>query len=302
MRKFKYEDSLATGSIACAGTLAILIPPSMAFILYGVVTGQSIGLLFMAGILPGVLLTAFFVGAIFITTILRPQAGPAGTKTSFKAKVISLKNVWHLVLLVLLILGGIYGGIFTPTEAGAIGAFGVIVIAAASRRLTLRIILDSFLETGRATAMVFLLIIGAYFFMRFIAVSQVTVVLSEVVSQTALPPLVIFGLIVLLYIILGMFLDIIGAILITIPVIYPLIIALGFDPIWFGVIAVMVIQMGLVTPPVGFEVYILSGVTNVPVSTIFRGVAPFCIAIIICIIILVIFPQIALFLPGTMMR
>ena len=175
MRKYRYDDQLATGSIAAGGTLGILIPPSLGFILYGILTEQSIGVLFMAGILPGILLTALFIGTIYIVTTLRPSAGPPGPKTSLKEKVLSLKGTWHMVLLFLLIIGGIYGGIFTPTEAGGVGAFGAIVISAASRRLTLKILIDSLREATKITAMIMLLIAGAFILMKFLATQQAPV-------------------------------------------------------------------------------------------------------------------------------
>ena len=197
-------------------------------------------------------------------------------------------------------MGGIYGGFFTPTEAGAIGAFGAIVITALSGRLTVKRLLDSLLEAGQTASFVFLLIIGAYILMKFLAVSKLPFMLSETVAGLPLPRMVIFAGIMFLYIILGMFLDIFSAVIITIPVIFPLIAALGFDPIWFGCVLVIVIQMGLVTPPVGLDVFILSGAIDVPLFTIFRGVLPFLAAMIVGIILLAIFPQIALFLPSTM--
>ena len=300
MRKRNYDDKLATGSIVCAGTLAFLIPPSMAFIIYGILTETSIGLLFIAGLIPGIMLSLLFVITITLITAIRPGAGPAGPKSSIREKITSLKGTWHTLMLFLIVLGGIYGGVFTPTEAGAIGAFGAIVITAFSRRLTIKSFLESLLEAGQTTAFVFLLIIGAYILMKFLAVSRLPFMLSETVAALPFPRMAIFAGIMLLYVILGMFLDIFSAVIITIPVIFPLIIALGFDPIWFGVVLVIVIEMGLVTPPVGLDVFILSGAIDVPLFTIFRGVLPFLVAMVIGIIILAIFPQIALFLPSTM--
>jgi tripartite ATP-independent transporter DctM subunit len=300
MRKYNYDDKLALGSLACAGTMAFLIPPSIAFIIYGILTETSIARLFMAGFLPGILLTGLFMATIAIITARRPEAGPAGPKTSFREKIVSLKLTWPMVLLFLLVLGGIYGGIFTPTEAGAIGAFGAIVITAAYRRLNFRKFFDSLLEAGWTTAFIMLLIIGAYILMKFLAVSKLTILMGTTVAGLDVPPMVIFAGIVVLYIILGMFLDIISAVILTIPVIFPAVIALGFDPLWYGVIIVIVIEMGLVTPPVGMDAFVLSGVTGIPLSTIFRGAIPFLVPMIICIIILAIFPQIALFLPSTM--
>jgi C4-dicarboxylate transporter DctM subunit len=300
MRKYKYDDRLATGSIACAGTLAILIPPSLGFILYGILTEKSVGALFMAGILPGILLTILFIVTVIITTARSPDAGPPGPKTSLKEKISSLKYTWPMFALFLLVIGGIYGGIFTPTEAGAVGAFGAIVISLINRRLTPKIFLYSLQETTVTTAMILILIIGAFLFIKFLAISRLPVTLGELVTGLTVSKYIIYAAIIVLYIILGMFLDIFSAIMLTIPIIYPIILAMGFDPIWYGVIMVLVMQMGLVTPPVGLDVYILSGITGVPVGTIFRGIWPFVVAAVVCIIILTIFPQIALFLPSMM--
>lgn len=300
MRKRGYNDSLATGSIVCAGTLAFLIPPSMAFIIYGILTEQSIGLLFIAGFLPGLLLVSLLIGTIIIITSLDPNAGPAGPKTSWNERIRSLKGTWHTILLFLLVLGGIYGGIFTPTEAGGIGAFGAIVITMASGRISVKQLFEALLEAGQTAAMVFMMIIGAYILMKFLAISKLPLFLSETVAALPLNRWVVFAGIILLYIILGMFLDIFSAVIMTIPVIFPLVNALGFDPLWFGVIVVIVCEMGLVTPPVGLDVFVLSGAIDVPLFTIFRGVAPFLAAMIICILLLSFFPQIALFLPSTM--
>jgi C4-dicarboxylate transporter DctM subunit len=300
MRRYNYDDTLATASICAAGTLAFLIPPSVAFIIYGLLTEQSIGLLFIAGVLPGILLAGLYAATISFVTARRPKLGPAGPKTSFMEKIVSLKGVWHALLLFLIVFGGIYGGVFTPTEAGGIGAFGALVIIALTGQLTLKSFRDSLMDATKVTAMVMLLIIGAYILMKFMAVSKLPFALSEFVAQSGLPTPAVFAAIVLLYLILGMFLDIFSAVIVTIPVIYPLILSLGFDPIWFGVIVVIVCEIGLITPPVGMDVFQVSGVTGVPTFTIFRGVWPFVVAALICIVILAIFPQIALFLPSTM--
>jgi tripartite ATP-independent transporter DctM subunit len=291
---------LATGCVACAGTLAILIPPSLIFILYGILTENSVGQLFMAGFLPGLLLTSLFIVAVAIITARNPQAGPPGPGSGFKEKIISLKRLWHTLILFILVLGGIYTGIFTPTEAGGIGAFGALIITAVSRRLTFRRFLDSILETSLTTAMIMLLIVGAFVFMKFLAISKLPFLLSEIIAGLTLPSVVIMMGIILLYILLGMFLDVISAVVLTIPILYPSIVAMGYDPIWFGVIIVLMVELGVVTPPVGINVYVLGPMVGVPISTIFKGIIPFCVAIIVCVIILIIFPQIALFLPSTM--
>jgi C4-dicarboxylate transporter DctM subunit len=300
MKKYKYDEKLALGSLVCAGTMAFLIPPSVAFIIYGILTETSIARLFIAGFLPGILLSALFISTIAIITARNPKAGPAGPKTSFKEKIVSLRLTWPVVLLFLLVLGGIYGGVFTPTEAGAIGAFGALVISVAMGRLNFKKFLESVLEAGQTTAFIMLLIIGAYILMKFLAVSKLTLLLGATVAHLPVPPMAIFAAIAILYIILGMFLDIVSAVILTIPVLYPVIITVGFDPIWYGVMVVILIEMGLVTPPVGMDAFVLSGVTGIPLSTIFRGAVPFLVAVIVCIIILAIFPQIALFLPSTM--
>ncbi len=300
MRKYAYDDKLASGSIAAGGTLGILIPPSLGFILYGILTEQSVGLLFMAGILPGILLTLLFIITVWVVTIIRPNAGPPGPRTGFGEKIVSLKGTWPMLLLFLLIIGGIYAGIFTPTEAGGVGAFGAIVISTISRRLTFRILMNSLVDATKITTMIMLLVVGAFILMKFLAISKLPFMLAETVGGLSAPPFAIFAGIILLYIILGMFLDIFSAIVLTIPMIYPLVLKMGYDPIWFGVIMVLVMEMGLITPPVGLNVFALAGVTGIPLHVIFRGVLPFFAAMIICIVLLAVFPKIALFLPSLM--
>jgi tripartite ATP-independent transporter DctM subunit len=298
MKKYKYDSQLASGSVAAGGTLGILIPPSLGFIMYGILTEQSVGALFMAGILPGLLLTCLFLAAVRIVVAMRPDAGPPGPRTTFKEKVLSLKGTWHTMLLFVMIIGGIYAGIFTPTEAAAVGAFGAIVISAASRRLTLKGLVGSIVEATRVSAMIVLLIMGAFILMKFLAMSKFPFALADFINDLALPRYGVFAAIIILYVLLGMFLDVFAAVVLTIPVIFPVVTGLGFDPIWFGVIIVLVLEMGLITPPVGMNVFAMAGVTGIPLDTIFRGVLPFVIAMIVCVILLVIFPQIALFIPG----
>lgn len=300
MIKYNYDKSLATACVAAGGSLGILIPPSLGFILYAILTEESVGKLFIAGILPGILLTGLFIFIIGILAWFNPKLGPAGPKTSFKQKIVSIKYTWSMMLLFLLVMGGIYGGIFTPTEAGAIGAFGAIVISAATRKLNYRNFVDSLSETARTSGMVLAIIVGAFIFTKFLTVSKLPFLLSEFVVGLPFDRFVIFAFIIVLYIILGMFMDIMPCIILTIPILFPVVKALGFDPIWYGVIMVLIIEMGLITPPVGMNVFILSGVSDIPVSTIYRGVWPFVAAELICIILITIFPQVALFLPGRM--
>jgi tripartite ATP-independent transporter DctM subunit len=300
MKKYKYDPSLATGCVAAGGTLGILIPPSLAFVLYSILTQESVGMLFMAGILPGIILSSLFIIIILVLCLRNKTMGPPGPKTSFREKIVSLKYTWGMLALFLLVMGGIYAGIFTPTEAGAIGAFGALVIGGIGRRLRVQNVVASMLQTGQITAMIVVMIIGAFIFMRFLAISKLPFALAGFVSGLAMQKYLIFVIIIFVYIILGMFLDVISAVILTVPIIFPTIVSMGFDPIWFGVIIVLVIEMGLITPPVGMNVFVLAGVTNVPMSVIFRGVVPFFFAMILCIIIISIFPQIALFLPGLM--
>ncbi|MFC1946186.1 TRAP transporter large permease [Chloroflexota bacterium] len=300
MKKYNYADSFSTACVAAGSTIGILIPPSVGFILYGILTENSVGALFMAGVFPGILLSGLFIIGIWIVTWRNPKAGPPGPKTTMKEKVVSLKTTWSMLLLFILVLGGIYGGIFTPTEAGAIGAFGALMIALVMRRLHWKNFMESVREAAQVTAMVVVLMVGAYIFMKFLTVSNLTTMLTSFIGGLDVSPYVVLTGIIVLYIILGMFLDIMACIIITIPFMYPIILTLGFDPIWFGVIMVIMMEMGMITPPVGINVFAISGVSGVPIFTIFRGVVPFVIAMIVCVILITIFPQIALFLPSTM--
>jgi C4-dicarboxylate transporter DctM subunit len=300
MKRYDYSETLATSCIAAGGTLGILIPPSLGFIMYGILTEESIGKLFMAGIFPGLLLAALFIAVILFITARQPKAGPPGPKTSFGEKVVSLKNTWPILVLFLLVLGGIYVGFFTPTEAGAVGAFGAIVITFISRRLTVRILTNSLLEAAKTTAMIMILVMGAFILMRFLTISGLTSLMAGTIGSLTLSKYVIFALIIVFYIIIGMFLDIMASMVVTIPFVYPMVMALGFDSVWFGVVLVLVMEMGLITPPVGLNVFALSGVTDVPIGTIFRGVWWFVAAMLFCVLIITIFPQIALFIPSMM--
>jgi tripartite ATP-independent transporter DctM subunit len=300
MRKYGYDETLSTGSVAAGGTIGILIPPSMGFILYGILTEESIGKLFMAGIIPGILEILFYIAVIFILCRFNANLGPAGPQIGFVEKVAALKYTWAMLCLFLLVMGGIYGGWFTPSEAGAIGAFGAIVISAISGKMTRENMMASILEAARTTAMIVLIIAGAFIFMKFMAVSRLPSWLADFVAGLPFSPMVIMMLILLLYIILGMFLDIYAAILLTLPILFPVIVSLGFDTIWYGVVMVRVMEVGLITPPMGLNVFILAGATNAPLGIIFRGIVPFLIADILHIALLVAFPGISLFLVRMM--
>jgi len=301
MKRYNYDDSLATACVASAGSLGILIPPSTILIIYGVITQESIGRLFAAGILPGLLLTTLFAITIAILCRINPSLAPPGAKSTWKERVSSFSGVVEMLLLFALVMGGLFVGWFTPTEAGAAGAAGALVIALARRTLTWRGFLDSLADTTRITAMVFLIVAGATVFGHFMSVTRVPFDLSEWVGGLDMSSYVIMMFIILGYLIGGCFMDSLALITLTIPILYPLVLALGFDSIWFGVIIVLVSEMGVITPPVGINVYVIKGVApDVPLETIFRGIFPFLGAIIVCIAILIFFPQIALFLPSFM--
>jgi len=300
MRKYNYDPGLATGSIAAGGTLGILIPPSMAFILYAMLTEESVGKLFMAGIFPGVLEIAFYMAVIYVLCLHKPQMGPAGPRTTFKQKIKSLRGSWSMLTLFVLVMGGIYLGVFTPTEAGAIGAFGAFVIGFAMRRLSRQNIVESFLQTGQVTAMIMLLFVGATIFSSFLTVTRIPFTLADFIAGLAVNRYIVLSIVLIFYIIIGCFLDIPAIIILTVPIIFPVIMALGFNPIWYGVLMVRVSEIGAITPPVGISCYVISGVTKVPLATVFRGVIPFLIADILQIILLAAFPIISIWLPTVM--
>ena len=301
MKRYNYDPSLATACVASAGSLGILIPPSTILIIYGVMTEESIGKLFAAGILPGLLLTALFAITIYILCRFNPALGPAGARATWKERIVSLSGVIEMLLLFALVMGGLFVGWFTPTEAGAAGAAGALIIALARRTLSWQGFLDSLVDTTRITAMVFLIVTGATIFGHFMAVTRVPFDLSEWVGGLAMSPNVIMAFIIFGYLIGGCFMDSLALVTLTIPILYPVVIGLGFDSIWFGVIIVLVAEMGVITPPVGINVYVIKGVApDVPLETIFKGIFPFLGAIIVCATILIFFPQIALFLPSFM--
>lgn len=301
MKRFNYEDALATGCIAAGGTLGILIPPSTVMIIYGILTELPIAPLFIAGIAPGVLLTLLFILAIFIMTKIKPELGPPGPTFTLKEKIYSLKDTWSILTLFVLVIGGLYTGWFTPTEAAGVGAFGAFVITIVKKKLTWLNLTESLAQTIRTTAMVFLILIGAHIFGYFLTISQIPDQLSILASEAGLNRYIVLAILVLFYIVLGCFMEGLAIMVLTIPIVFPLILDMGFDPIWFGVIITLVMEMSLITPPVGINVFVISGIAkDVPMYTIFRGVLPFWVAMLVLIILLILFPQLALFLPQTM--
>jgi len=301
MKRFKYDNALATGCVAAGGTLGILIPPSTVMIIYGILTEQPIATLFIAGILPGLLLTGLFILTIYVVTKIKPDLGPPGPRFSMKERIYSLKDTWSIFSLFLLVIGGLYTGWFTPTEAAGVGAFGAFVITLIKKRLTWDNLKVSLAQTVRTTAMVFLILIGAHIFGYFLTISQIPDQLSILATEWGLSKYAILAIIIFAYIIMGCFMEGLALMVLTIPIVYPLVLELGFDPIWFGVIITLVMEMSLITPPVGINVFIISGISkDVPMYVIFRGIIPFWCAMLVCVIFLILFPQIALWLPLTM--
>lgn len=299
MKRYNYKPGLATGVVAAGGSLGILIPPSVIFIVYGILTEQSIGKLFMAGLLPGIMLTILFVITILIWVGLNPELGPPGPKATWKERFQSLTGIFETLIIFILVMGGLFGGIFTPTEAGAVGAFGTLVVAMLRGNLSMDGLVTSIFETTRITTMILVIVAGATIFGHFLAVSRIPFDIANWISGFNLPAAVIISLIILVYLIGGCFIDSLALIMLTIPIFYPVVMKLGFDPLWFGVVIVLVTQIGVITPPVGVNVYVVSGVArDVPLNVIFKGVVPLLIALVIGTLLLIPFPQIALFLPS----
>ncbi len=302
MRKMRYAETLATGCIAAGGTLGILIPPSSVLIIYGILTEQSIARLFIAGMLPGILLALIFMATIFVLTKRHPELGAPGPRFPLKKKIASLKATWGILLLFILVIGGLYTGWFTPTEAAGVGAFGAFVLALAKRSLGWRTLLASLKGTARSTAFIFGILIGAMIFQYFMTLSQIPDHLTSWIVRMGVGRYVVISAIILAFMVMGCFMEGLSIMFLAIPIVYPVVVRLGFDPIWFGVIITLTMEMSLITPPVGVNVFVLHGVVkDVPMYTIFRGILPFWIAMILCIALLTLFPKIALFLPTTMM-
>jgi len=301
MRKYRYESGLATGSIAAGGTLGILIPPSIGFVIYGILTEESVGRLLLAGILPGLLLAGLYILTIYLLCRRNPALGPAGPRAPLKERLRSLTGTWGMLLLFALVMGGIYSGVFTPIEAAGVGAFGAFAVAVLKGKMGLSGVLNALFDTLRTTGMIFLILIGAEIFTLFLGVSKLPMFLADFIGGLELSRYVILSGVLFLYVVLGCVLDGIAMIILTIPILFPVIAALQFDPIWFGVLMVIVLEMGLITPPVGLNVFVIGGVAkDVPLVTIFRGVLPFLVASAVGLVLIMIFPDIALFIPMQM--
>lgn len=303
MRRYKYHPQLATGCVAAGGTLGILIPPSTGFIIYALLTEESIGQLFLAGILPGILLASLFMLTIALLTRRRPEIGPVGPRLAWRERFSALIRSSALIGIVFVVLGGIYLGVFTPVEAAAIGAFLTFVLTIVRGKLTMGTLRSCVLETVKTFAMVYLILIGAFLFNPFLALTEIPANLTGFIGGLDLAPVFVLILIVFGYIVLGTFLEGFAIMVLTVPIVFPMILELGYDPIWFGVLLVVVLEMGLISPPLGLNVFVVKGIAeDVPMNVIFKGIFPFWLAMLVCAALLIAFPDIALFLPKTMIR
>ena len=302
MKKLGYQDSLSTASVASGASLSLLIPPSVTFIVYGIATEVSIGKLFISGILPGILLMVLFMIVGYVSVALNPSLAPIKPKATRKERLAALTDggVLEVLIVFFVSIGGIFFGWFTATEAGAIGATGMLLVCLFSKKLTWHVFKKSLLESAKLTATVFLLVASATVFSRFFALSRIPTFLGDLVASLDVNKWVIFAIILFIYLILGMFIDALAMILLTIPVFYPIIVTgLGYDPIWFGVLIVMVLSMASITPPIGLNVFVMQSVTkDVPIFTIYKGVWGYVAAIVVACGLLIAFPSIATFLPS----
>ena len=303
MRQFGYSDALACGAIASGGTLGILIPPSVIMVIYALMTEVNIGAMFAAGLIPGVLATLLLMAAVAWQTWRDPKSGPRGERTPWPERLRALQGVWGVIVLFVVVMGGIYGGVFTATEGASIGAFGAFVFALARRALTWRTLVDVLVESSRTTAMLFGILIGALIFANFVNFTSMPDDLKNFVSQFQLHPMAVIVAICAIYVLLGTAMEELSMILLTVPVLFPLVVHLGFDPIWFGILVVVVVEIGLISPPVGMNLFVLRTLLpHVSTMTIYRGVAPFVVADVIRLAILIAFPVISTWLPGVLFK
>ena len=299
MRRHGYDPGLACGCMAAAGSLGIMIPPSTIFIIYGILSEQSIGKLFIAGVVPGLILATLFIGAVWIWARFHPTSAPAGGSTSLKTKLLGLTGLIEMLILFALVIGGLFAGLFSPTQAAGIGTAAAIVIGLLRRSLDMRRMWLAIKDTLLITAMIMTIVAGATVFGHFMAVTGIPSAASDFLSGLPVPPTIVMLLILAMYLVAGCFMDSLAMVTLTVPILYPTVVALGFDPIWFGVIIVLVVEMGVITPPVGINVYIIKGVApDVPMGRIFKGALAFLVGMVILAMLLLIFPQIATWLPS----
>jgi tripartite ATP-independent transporter DctM subunit len=301
MKKLGYADYLSTGVIAAGGTLGIMIPPSTIMVIYGIVTETHIGKLFAAGVIPGLLCALLLMAGVAWITARDPSAGPAGERSTWRERFAALRNIWGVALLVVVVLGGIYGGVFTATEGAGIGASGAFFFALARRVLTWRMLREVLVESARTTAMLFTILIAAMMFSGFINFTSMPGDLKQWITHMGLPPLAIVGAMMVIYVLLGTIMEELSMVLLTIPVFFPIVTQLGFDPVWFGVLIVLVVQIGLISPPVGMNLFVLNSLLkDVPLRQIFRGVWLFVAMLVVALAIVLEFQPLALWLPSFM--
>jgi tripartite ATP-independent transporter DctM subunit len=301
MRKLGYSASLSTGVMAAGGTLGIMIPPSTIMVIYGIITETNIGKLFAAGVIPGILTALMLMVGIAIITARDPQHAPAGERTSWPDRWKALRGIWGVIVLVVVVLGGIYGGFFTATEGAGFGAAGAFLFALARRRLTWQVLFSVLVESARTTAMLFTLLIAATLFANFVNFTTMPNDLKEWITHLGLSPIMIIAAMMLIYVVLGTVMEELTMVLLTIPLFFPIVTSLGFDPVWFGVLIVMIVQIGLISPPVGMNLFVLNALLpGVGLNQIFRGCWPFVLVLVIMLGLLIAFPQISLWLPSLM--
>jgi C4-dicarboxylate transporter, DctM subunit len=299
MKKLGYSDAMSSAAIAAGGTLGIMIPPSTVFVLYGIITDVNIGKLFAAGIVPGILCAVLMCLAIYIVALRDSAQAPAGERSTWKERLLAVKEIWAVVALFILVMGGIYGGIFTATEGAGIGAFGAFCFALARRALTWRTLLDTLAESARTTAMIFTILIGAMIFSNFVNFTTFPNDLKEFVTSFNVEPIWVVVAICIVYVLLGMVMEELAIVLLTVPIFFPLVTSLGFDGVWFGVLIVMVVMLGLITPPVGLNLFVVNSLLpTVGMKTLFRGIWPFVFAQLICLAILIFFPGLSMYLAS----
>ncbi len=301
MRKLGYSDSLSTGVMAVGGTLGIMIPPSTIMVIYGIITETNIGKLFAAGVIPGLLTVALLMGSIVLITSRDPEHAPAGERTSWAARWKALRGIWGVALLVVVVLGGIYGGLFTATEGAGFGAAGAFLFALFRRRLSWKVLFQVLVESARTTAMLFTLLIAATIFANFVNFTTMPGDLKDWITGQGLSPTMIVVAMMAIYVLLGTVMEELTMVLLTIPLFFPIVTSLGFDPVWFGVLIVMVVQIGLISPPVGMNLFVLNSLLpHVGLGTIFRGCWPFVLVLVAVLGLLIAFPQLSLWLPSRM--
>jgi tripartite ATP-independent transporter DctM subunit len=301
MKRFNYDDALATGTVASGGTLGFIFPPSAGLVIYGLLTEQAIGRLFLAGVIPGIILTVLFLITIQIVTALRKEAGPPGPRASGAERIATLKQSIAIMVIIVLTIGGMYAGLFTPIEASGFGACFTLIVAALRGKLSATVLKAVVLQTMRTSATIFLILMGAYVFIPFMTLSQLPEIVVKFLLGFDMGQTGVLLIIIITYLLLGTFMEDISMLILTLPVVMPVLKSLGVDLIWFGVVAVLIIQMGILSPPVGLNVFIVKGIVpDVPMYTIFRGIWPFWYAMGLLIALLLMFPQLALYLPNRM--